>query len=103
MNKQAVLELKSFEGLPRKHTDGVSDIRPENANEFKKAHDNTLSEQLVDNMSVKMKSVGAIVSSNIVIGTVFRVGSKYVMTALHVVKRITSKKTLFFILVFVGF
>ncbi|XP_060570599.1 uncharacterized protein LOC132728904 [Ruditapes philippinarum] len=86
--------VKRTTSLPRRHTDGISDIRPENENEFKKAHDNTLSEQMVDNMSVKMKSVGAVVSSNFVIGTVFRVGSKYVMTALHVVKRITNPKEL---------
>ncbi|XP_060580115.1 uncharacterized protein LOC132736922 [Ruditapes philippinarum] len=74
--------------------DGVSKIRPGSSNKFKKAHDNTLSEQMVGDMAVKMKSVGAIISSSSVRGTVFRVGSKYVMTALHVVKSITNPRQL---------
>ncbi|XP_060555061.1 uncharacterized protein LOC132715965 [Ruditapes philippinarum] len=90
----AILELKSFECLPRGHKDRVSEIRPENANKFKKSHDSTLSEQMVNNMSVKMKSVGAIISNDSVRGTVFRVGSKYVMTALHVVKSVTNPRGL---------
>ena len=70
--------------------------RRQRDNEFKKSCDNTLSEQLVDNMSVKMKSVGAIVSGSSIRGTVFRVGNKYVMTALHVVNGITSEYTFLF-------
>ncbi|XP_053407824.1 uncharacterized protein LOC128559610 [Mercenaria mercenaria] len=71
------LSLASFEG------------ENQNTNEFKKETDNTISEKKTDNMSVKMKSVGAIVCDG-VRGTVFRVGSKYVMTALHVVLSITN-------------
>ncbi|XP_053400911.1 uncharacterized protein LOC123550361 [Mercenaria mercenaria] len=37
---------------------------------------------------MKMKSVGALVSCGDPVGTVFRVGDKYVMTAYHIIKRI---------------
>ncbi|XP_053407825.1 uncharacterized protein LOC123547583 [Mercenaria mercenaria] len=81
------LTATSSEGQP----DVQSACGHQSSNLFKKGFENTLNERLVDDMSVKMKSVGAIVYEG-VRGTVFRVGSKYIMTALHVVTGITNPR-----------
>ncbi|XP_053380797.1 uncharacterized protein LOC128548974 [Mercenaria mercenaria] len=53
---------------------------------FKKEYDDTLSQSMVSAMSEQMKSVGVLIFCGKPIGTVFRVGSRCVMTALHVIK-----------------
>ncbi|XP_053390917.1 uncharacterized protein LOC128553765 [Mercenaria mercenaria] len=55
---------------------------------FKKEHDDTLSQTMVLALHEQMKSVGVLISGGNLGGTVFRVGSKYVMTALHVINNI---------------
>ncbi|XP_053380815.1 uncharacterized protein LOC128548982 [Mercenaria mercenaria] len=55
---------------------------------FKKEHDDTLSQTMVLALHEQMKSVGVLISNGNLVGTVFRVGSKYVMTALHVINNV---------------
>ncbi|XP_060571640.1 uncharacterized protein LOC132729826 [Ruditapes philippinarum] len=55
---------------------------------FKKENDDTLSQSMVAALGEQMKSVGALISAGNIIGTVFRVGTKYVMTASHVVSMV---------------
>lgn len=54
---------------------------------FTKIQDDTMHEDLVNKLPIEMKSVGLLVYRG-ERGTVFRVGSKYLMTACHVVKPI---------------
>ncbi|XP_053375270.1 antiviral innate immune response receptor RIG-I-like [Mercenaria mercenaria] len=53
---------------------------------LKKSQDDTLSESMINSLSEQMKSVGILITKQRDVGTVFRVGSKYLMTAHHVVK-----------------
>ncbi|XP_053377417.1 uncharacterized protein LOC128547873 [Mercenaria mercenaria] len=53
-------------------------------NHFKKAADDTLTQSVVKCLSRYMESVCAILFSGELIGTGFRVGEKYIMTAYHV-------------------
>ncbi|XP_053380795.1 uncharacterized protein LOC123549420 isoform X1 [Mercenaria mercenaria] len=55
---------------------------------FKKAVDDTLSQTMVLALHEQMKSVGVLISGGNLVGTVFRVGSRSVMTALHVINKI---------------
>ncbi|XP_060593860.1 uncharacterized protein LOC132748300 [Ruditapes philippinarum] len=55
---------------------------------FKKENDDTLSQSMVAALGEQMKSVGALISAGNIVGTVFRVGTKYVMTASHVVSMV---------------
>ncbi|XP_053375266.1 antiviral innate immune response receptor RIG-I-like isoform X2 [Mercenaria mercenaria] len=52
---------------------------------LKKSQDDTLSESMLKRLYEQMQSVGIFIAKQAV-GTVFRVGSKYLMTAHHVVK-----------------
>ena len=53
-----------------------------------------MTDHTVNKVNEAMNSVGALIRVNEAVGTVFRVGDKYVMTALHVVKSIIGKITL---------
>ncbi|XP_053375275.1 uncharacterized protein LOC128547239 [Mercenaria mercenaria] len=55
-----------------------------------KSKDDTLSKSMLDSLSVQMESVGILIAPPRVMGTVFRVGSKYLMTAQHVVEEIVD-------------
>lgn len=57
---------------------------------MRKPYDDTLRELYVQQYAKIMESVGCLMSQNGK-GTIFRVGSKYGMTAAHVVNAITSK------------
>ncbi|KAH3778492.1 uncharacterized protein LOC127845056 [Dreissena polymorpha] len=59
---------------------------------LKKEKDNTLSQCMMDIYRDKMLSVGAIVRSNEVVGTGFRVGKQCIVTALHVVMEIIDPR-----------
>jgi hypothetical protein len=61
---------------------------PSSGQPFKKENDDTLSQSMVAALGEQMKSVGALISAGNIVGTVFRVGSKYVMTASHVVSMV---------------
>ena len=61
---------------------------------LKKPFDNTMTDHTVKKVNEAMNSVGALIRVNEAVGTVFRVGDKYVMTAWHVVKSILGKITL---------
>ncbi|XP_053403003.1 uncharacterized protein LOC128558181 [Mercenaria mercenaria] len=56
--------------------------------EFAKSRNELLSQVTVDGFSELMKSVGALIYKDDVIGTVFRAGDCYVFTARHVVRKI---------------
>ncbi|XP_053391534.1 uncharacterized protein LOC128554301, partial [Mercenaria mercenaria] len=53
---------------------------------FKKEHDDTLCQSMVSALHEQMESVGVLIFCGKTIGTVFRVGSTFVMTAFHVIK-----------------
>ena len=53
-----------------------------------------MTDYTVKKLNEAMNSVGALIRVNQAVGTVFRVGDKYVMTAWHVVKPIIGKLTL---------
>jgi hypothetical protein len=59
--------------------------------DFRKTEDDTIKEAYVHQYAHLMPSVGLLYSS-VASGTVSRVGTKYAMTAWHVVKKITGKK-----------
>lgn len=54
-----------------------------NQSNFKKAEDNSLSELALSSYLRSMQSVGALIRDKQLVGTVFRVGTSYVMTAWH--------------------
>ena len=55
---------------------------------MKKSKDDTMSHPVVKQYNDIMESVGALVGYDQLIGTVFRVGTKYVMTAWHCIQAI---------------
>ncbi|XP_053375268.1 antiviral innate immune response receptor RIG-I-like isoform X2 [Mercenaria mercenaria] len=57
---------------------------------LKKSQDDTFTKRMLDSLSEQMISVGILVSRPRDMGTVFRVGSKYLMTAFHVVKDVVG-------------
>ncbi|KAH3778473.1 hypothetical protein DPMN_179932 [Dreissena polymorpha] len=59
---------------------------------LKKEKDNTLSQSMMDIYCDVMLSVGAIIRSNEVVGTGFRVGKQYIVTARHVVMEIIDPR-----------
>ena len=59
---------------------------------FKKSVDNSMSQQMVEKYGETMKSVGALVHFGESVGTVLRVGSKYVITAWHLMEKIVGNK-----------
>lgn len=69
----------------------ISDGENNTSQKLRKSFDDTLRELIVHQYSTIMKSVGCLMSHNGK-GTIFRVGSKYGMTAAHVVNAIISKK-----------
>ena len=78
--KSAISSCYSAEGVDR--PDGGA--AGTSSGNLKKTVDDTFSETIFNKYNEAMKSVGVLASENIY-GTVFRVGSKYVMTAWHVV------------------
>ncbi|KAH3711193.1 uncharacterized protein LOC127857538 [Dreissena polymorpha] len=61
-----------------------ADSNPKHGN-FKKSNDDSLTQTMLGIYHNMMESVGAIMAHNYVFGTGFRVGSKYIMTAKHVI------------------
>ncbi|XP_060560357.1 uncharacterized protein LOC132720278 isoform X2 [Ruditapes philippinarum] len=56
--------------------------------ELKKEVDDTFTQSVMANLNISLMSCGALINDGNLEGTVFRVGSKYVMTAYHVIKDI---------------
>ncbi|XP_053403089.1 uncharacterized protein LOC128558232 [Mercenaria mercenaria] len=54
--------------------------------EFAKPFDNSMTQLVVNGFAEYMKSVGALIFNGEVIGTVFRAGDDYVITAFHVIR-----------------
>ena len=52
---------------------------------FQKSNDDSLTQTMLGIYHNMMESLGAIMAHNHVFGTGFRVGSKYIMTAKHVI------------------
>ena len=69
----------------------VTDAAKSSDSNMKKTVDNTLSDTVMKQYTDIMNSVGALVGWDQLIGTVFRVGSKYVMTAWHCIQGIIGK------------
>jgi hypothetical protein len=59
--------------------------------ELKKEVDDTFTQSVMANLNISLMSCGALINDGNLEGTVFRVGSKYVMTAYHVIKDIKRK------------
>ncbi|XP_052815989.1 uncharacterized protein LOC128242753 isoform X2 [Mya arenaria] len=58
---------------------------------FKKRDDDTMTQTMVDCFASHMKSVAALIIGGQVVGTAFRVGGMFLMTAFHVVRAIVVK------------
>ena len=59
--------------------------------ELKKKYDDTLTQSKFHAVNAQPESVGSLISWGNIAGTVFRVGSNYVMTACHVVFHVIKK------------
>lgn len=79
---QSILDLR-YKPDSRAVTDSSSDTGGFNPSNFKKAEDNSLSQLAVARYLPAMESVGALIRYKQLVGTVFRIGSSYVMTAWH--------------------
>ncbi|XP_045187874.2 uncharacterized protein LOC123545616 [Mercenaria mercenaria] len=68
------------------NADNVKTKTKPSGEEFKKKQDNTLTQPVLDNLNAQMQYVGALMINGVIGGTVFRVGTRYVMTASHVIR-----------------
>ena len=66
----------------------MANLRQETSSELKKTNNDAVCQSVNDKLNTHMCSVGALISPLTGIGTVFVVGTKYVMTAWHVVRGI---------------
>ena len=66
----------------------IEDTSKTAVKEFRKDIDDTNTQAFVIQLNKLMMSCAAVIFNNKVIGTAFRVGPKYVMTAFHVIRPI---------------